>query len=101
MQLETKASNHQLAKTSLLFLSFQPETAMSENDLKRLKEARRNGRSRSDLMVDDKERNRTPSDSASRELEKEEDRRPEVNQRGSKSTCKCFNRSLELGQKQI
>ncbi|KAG2277952.1 hypothetical protein Bca4012_041716 [Brassica carinata] len=40
---------------------------MSENDLKRLKEARRNGRSRSDLMVDDKERNRTPPDSATLE----------------------------------
>ncbi|KAF2536628.1 hypothetical protein F2Q68_00019198 [Brassica cretica] len=40
---------------------------MSENDLKRLKEARRNGRARSDLMVDDKERNRTPPDSATLE----------------------------------
>ena len=40
---------------------------MSENDLKRLKETRRNGRSRSDLMVDDKERNRTPPDSATLE----------------------------------
>ncbi|KAL0664036.1 hypothetical protein Bca4012_100873 [Brassica carinata] len=40
---------------------------MSENDLKRLKEARRKGRSRSDLIVDDKERNRTPPDSTTLE----------------------------------
>ncbi|CAN7026220.1 unnamed protein product [Brassica rapa subsp. trilocularis] len=82
--------------------SLQPETAMTVRNRLEKPEGSLNGeRSRSDLLINDKERNRTSLDSNSLEGPRKKKIDTEMNQRLWNQSCMFFNQLLDSKQKRI